>query len=389
MGHGEEVPVKIGVPKEIAPGEHRVALVPATVERLVKAKMEVLVEAGAGEAALFQNRDYAEAGARILPDAASLYSQAEVVLKVQPLRFNEALGVHEADLVAPQAVVVSFLIPSAAPDLLPRLGPRRLTVFSMDLIPRISRAQPMDARSAMSTLAGYKAVILAAAAYNRLFPMLSTAAGTIAPARVLVLGCGVAGLTAIATARRLGGMVSAYDVRPAVKQEVESLGARFLTLGIVSEADASGYAKGISEEEERRQREMMTGYVKESDIIITAALVPGKKSPVLITADMIAQMKPGSVIVDLAAEQGGNCEWTEAGQQVQRMGVTIIGPINLPASMPTLASQLYARTISAFLLNMVKDGALALNFDDPIVRESCVTRDGQVVSPAVPAAAAS
>jgi NAD(P) transhydrogenase subunit alpha len=380
--------VKIGIPKEIAPGDHRVALVPATVERLVKAKLEVLVQAGAGEAALIQNRDYVEVGARILPDAASLYLQAEVVLKVQPLQFNEALGTHEADLLAPGAVVVSFLIPASNPGLAQRLAPRRLTYFSMDLLPRISRAQPMDARSAMSTLAGYKAVILAAGAYNRLFPMLSTAAGTIAPAKVLVLGCGVAGLQAVATARRMGGVVSAYDVRPAVKQEVESLGARFLTLGITSEADASGYAKGIAEEEERRQREMMTGYVKESDIVITAALVPGKKSPVLIAADMVAQMKPGSVIVDLAAEQGGNCEWTEPGKQVQHGGVTIIGPINLPASMPSLASQLYARTISAFLLNMVKDGALALDFGDPIVRESCVTRDGQVVAASAPAAAA-
>ncbi|MDR7484354.1 MAG: Re/Si-specific NAD(P)(+) transhydrogenase subunit alpha [Armatimonadota bacterium] len=378
--------MKIGVPKEIAPGETRVALVPATVERLIKAKMEVLVEAGAGEAALYHNRDYTEAGARIMPDAASLYRQAEVILKVAPLRMHEAAGTHEVDLLAPGAVVVSFLVPSAEPDLMRRLADRRVTYFSMDLIPRISRAQPMDARSAMSTLAGYKAVILAAAAYNRLFPMLSTAAGTIAPAKVFVVGCGVAGLQAVATARRLGGVVSAYDVRPAVKQEVESLGARFLALGIVSEADASGYAKGIAEDEERRLRELMTGAVKEADIIITAALVPGKKAPVLIAADMVAQMKPGSVIVDLAAEHGGNCEWTEAGKTVQRTGVTIIGPVNLPATMPALASQLYARTISTFLLNMTRDGALALDFDDPIVRESCVIRDGR--PPAVPAVAA-
>ncbi|MDR7521495.1 MAG: Re/Si-specific NAD(P)(+) transhydrogenase subunit alpha [Armatimonadota bacterium] len=378
--------MKIGVPKEIAPGETRVGLVPAVVERLVKARMEVLVEAGAGEAALYHNRDYTEAGARIMPDAASLYRQAEVVLKVAPLRMNEAAGAHEVDLLAPGAVVISFLVPSAEMDLMRRLADRRVTYFSMDLIPRISRAQPMDARSAMSTLSGYKAVILAAGAYHRLFPMLSTAAGTIAPAKVLVVGCGVAGLQAVATARRLGGVVSAYDVRPAVKQEVESLGARFLALGIVSEADASGYARGIAEEEERRLRELMTGAVKEADIVITAALVPGKKAPVLIAADMIAQMKPGSVIVDLAAEHGGNCEWTEAGKTVQRTGVTIIGPVNLPATMPALASQLYARTISTFLLNMTRDGALALDFDDPIVRESCVVRDGR--PPGVPAAAA-
>lgn len=381
--------MKIGVPKEIAPGETRVALVPAVVGRLVKAGIEVLVEAGAGEAALHQNRDYAEAGARILPDPAALYRQAEVVLKVQPPRLNPALGSHEADLLAPGAVVISFLIPSAEPDLVQRLAARRVTCFSMDLIPRISRAQPMDARSAMSTLAGYKAVIMAANAYDRLFPMMSTAAGTIAPTKVLVLGCGVAGLQAVATARRLGAVVTAFDVRPAVKQEVESLGARFLSLGVTSEADASGYAKGLAEEEERRERELMTGAVKESDIIITTALVPGKKAPLLITADMVAQMKTGSVIVDLAAEQGGNCEWTETGKQVQRTGVTIIGPVNLPASMPALASQLYARTISAFLMNMVKEGALRMNFEDPIVRDSCVTREGEIlVGPALAGAGA-
>lgn len=371
--------LRIGIPKEIAPGEQRVALVPAIVSRLVKAGIEVLVEAGAGEAALHQNREYAEAGGRIVPDPAALYRQAEVVLKVQPLRPNQALGVHEADLVNPGAVVISFLIPSDEPDLVQRLAARRVTCFSMDLIPRISRAQPMDARSAMSTLMGYKAVVMAASAYDRLFPMMSTAAGTIAPAKALVLGCGVAGLQAVATARRLGAVVTAFDVRPAVKQEVESLGARFLSLGVTSESDASGYAKGLAEDEERRERELMTGAVKESDIIITTALVPGKKAPILITADMVAQMKPGSVIVDLAAEQGGNCEWTEAGKQVQRAGVTIIGPVNLPATMPALASQLYARTLSAFLLNMTKEGALQVNFDDPIVRDSCVTREGEIL----------
>ncbi len=371
--------MRVGVPKEIAPGERRVAVVPGMVGRLVAAGIEVLVEAGAGEAALYATRDYVEAGARILPDAAALYGQADAVLKVQRLQLNAALGRHEVDLLPAGATVISFLDPTADAELVRRLAGRRLTYFSMDLIPRISRAQPMDARSAMSTIAGYKAVLLAADAYGRLFPMLSTAAGTIAPAKVLVLGVGVTGLQAIATARRLGAVVSAYDVRPAVKQEVESLGARFLTLGVTSEETAGGYARGLAEEQERRERELMSGYLKDADIVITTALVPGQKAPVLITADMVAQMKPGSVIVDLAAGQGGNCEWTEPGQQVQRGGVTILGPTNVPSTMPALSSQLYARTITSFLLNMVKDGALNLNFEDAIVRESCVVRDGQIV----------
>lgn len=368
--------MKVGIPKEITTGERRVALVPGTVTRLIKAGVEVLVEAGAGEAALHANRDYVEAGGRILPDATALYGQTEVVLKVQRLGLNPALGRHEVDLLLDGATVISLFAPFDDPDLVRRLAGRRLTYFSMDLIPRISRAQPMDALSAMSTIAGYKAVLLAADLYGRLFPMLSTAAGTIAPAKVLVLGAGVAGLQAIATARRLGAVVSAFDVRPAVKEEVESLGARFLTLGVTSGETASGYARGLSEDQERRERELMTGYVKDTDIIITTALVPGQRAPVLVAADMVAQMKPGSIIVDLAAEQGGNCEWTEPGQQVQRGGVTILGPVNVPSMMPALSSQLYARTIAAFLLNMIKDGALNLNFDDPIVKESCVVCNG-------------
>lgn len=372
--------MRVGVPKEIALGERRVALVPGSVARLTNAGLEVLVEAGAGESALVTNREYAETGVRILPDAAALYGGSDVILKVQRLQGHPAGAKHEVDLLNPGAVVISLLVPSDDLDLVRRAADRHLTYFSMDLIPRISRAQPMDARSAMSTLMGYKAVVLAADAFHRLFPMLSTAAGTIAPAKVLVLGVGVAGLTAVATARRLGAVVSAFDVRPQVKQEVESLGARFLTLDVTSEQDASGYARGLTEEQERRQREQMTDYLKDADIVITTALVPGRRAPVLVTADMIAQMKTGSVIVDLAAEQGGNCEWTEAGTTVERLGVTIIGPVNTPSAMPSLASQMYARTISSFLMNMVKDGALALNWDDPIVKESCVVRNGEVLT---------
>jgi NAD(P) transhydrogenase subunit alpha len=375
--------VKVGVPREVAPGERRVALVPAAIDRLARAGLEVLVEAGAGEGAYHATREYAEAGARILPDAGVLYAQSDIVLKVR--RLQATPGGHEVDLCAPGATEVSLFVPDDDPHQVRRAAARRLTYYSMDLIPRISRAQPMDARSAMSTLAGYKAVLLAADAYGWLFPMLSTAAGTIAPAKVLVLGVGVAGLQAIATARRLGAVVSAFDVRPQVKHEVESLGARFLTIDVQSEQDASGYARGLTEEQERRQREQMTAFVKEADIVITTALVPGRRAPVLITADMVAQMKPRSVIVDLAAEQGGNCEWTEPGRTVERTGVTIMGPANIPSMLPTLASRLFARTISSFLLNMVKDGALAPNPDDPIVAESCVVRGGEVVRAAAAA----
>ncbi|MDR7422382.1 MAG: Re/Si-specific NAD(P)(+) transhydrogenase subunit alpha [Armatimonadota bacterium] len=370
--------MKVGVPREIAPGERRVALVPAAIDRLIKAGLEVQVEAGAGEAAFHTTREYADAGARILPDPAVLYGQSDVILKVRRLQVTPD-GAHEADLLPSGATVVSLFVPDDDPDLVARAAARGLSYYSMDLIPRISRAQPMDARSAMSTLAGYKAVLLAADQYGWLFPMLSTAAGTIPPAKVLVLGVGVAGLQAIATARRLGAVVSAFDVRPQVRQEVESLGARFLTIDVQSEQDASGYARGLSEEQERRQREQMTAFVRDADIVITTALVPGRRAPVLITADMVAQMKPRSVIVDLAGEQGGNCEWTEPGKTVERLGVTIMGPVNIPSMMPTLASRLYARTISSFLLNMVRDGALAPNPNDPIVAESCVVRAGEVV----------
>jgi NAD(P) transhydrogenase subunit alpha len=370
--------VKVGIPREIGVGERRVAVVPAAVGRLTAANLEVVVEATAGEAARHPDEEYAEAGARVVPDAATLYAEADVVLKVQRPLLDPRTGAHEVDLLRPGQTLVSTYIPSDDPEVARRAAERAATWFSMDLIPRISRAQPMDARSAMSTLAGYKAVLLAADAYDRLFPMLSTAAGTIAPAKVLVLGVGVAGLQAIATARRLGAVASAFDVRPQVKQEVESLGARFLSIDVVGEQDASGYAIGLSEEQERRQREQMAGFVHDADVVIATALVPGKKAPLLVTGEMVSQMKPGSVIVDLAAEQGGNCEWTEAGRTVQRAGVTIIGPTDIPSALPGLASQLYARTITAFLLNMTRDGALVADFDDPIVRESCVVRDGTV-----------
>lgn len=380
--------MKVGIPKETVPGEQRVAVVPASVPALVKAGLEVLVEAGAGEAALCRDRDYEEAGARVVADPVEVFGQADVILKVQRLAQPPSGDVHEADLMPSGGAVVSFFQPSADPDLIHRLVARRLTCFSLDLLPRISRAQPMDARSAMSTVAGYRAVLLAATTYGRLFPMMSTAAGTIAPARVLVLGVGVSGLQAIATARRLGAVVSAFDVRPAVRQEVESLGARFLTIDVTSEADESGYAKGLAAEDERREREQMARFIKDADIVITTALVPGKRAPLLITGEMVAQMKPGSVIVDLAAEAGGNCEWTQPGATVVREGVTILGPGNLAAAMPVQASQLYSRTIVSFLMNMVRDGALRVDFTDPIVQESCVTRDGQIVAASAMAAAA-
>jgi NAD(P) transhydrogenase subunit alpha len=371
--------MRVGIPREIASGERRVAAVPDTVGRLVRAGFDVLVESKAGVAAAVPDAAFRDAGAQVLRDAAEVYGQAQIVLKVVRPLHSEALGRHEIELMAPGTVVASFYVPIGDPGLLPRLTRRRTTLFSMDLIPRLSRAQPMDARSAMSVVAGYKAVVMAADLYPRFFPLLSTAAGTVPPAKVLVLGVGVAGLQAIATARRLGAMVSAFDVRPAVREQVESLGARFLAVDVASEEIASGYARGLSAEDEHREREQVAAFVHEADVVITSAFVPGKRAPLLITEDVVAGMKPGSLIVDLATEQGGNCALTRPGEQTIAHGVTIIGPVNLPSAMPAQASQWYARTVCNFLLNMWRDGRLDLEADDPIVKESCVSREGRIV----------
>jgi len=375
--------MKIAVPKEIAPGERRVALTPEAVAGLVKSKLEVLVEGGAGDGAFHRDEAFTQAGAQIVPDAATLYRQADVVTKVQKPTFEEVDQLREG------SVLVSFLQALSSPDLVQRLATRRITSFGMESIPRISRAQKMDALSSQANIAGYKAVLIAAESLAKFFPMMMTAAGTVFAARVLVIGAGVAGLQALATARRLGAQVWGYDVRPVVKEQVESLGAKFLefNLGLTDAEDKGGYAKALSADASRRQQELLNERSKDFDVIITTALVPGKPAPRLITKETVAGMRSGSVIVDLAAEAGGNCELTEPDQVVTKHGVTIHGPTNLPSSMPVHASQLYARNVTELLREFVKDGALTLQFDDEVIKGACVTHNGTIVNEAVAAAA--
>ncbi len=369
----------IGIPRETLPGELRVAQVPETVARLIAGGLAVKVEAGAGERAGHRDQAYAEAGATIVADAAAAHAGAQIVLRVREPRLL-ASGRHEADLLEPGTVLVSFLNLHANPDLLERLAARGVTAFAMERIPRTTRAQRMDALSSMSTIAGYKAALLAANALGRIFPLLMTAAGTIAPARVFVLGAGVAGLQVIATARRLGAVVEAFDVRPAAREEVQSLGATFVAaadLTDASHADAGGYAKALTHEQEERERALIHKHVAGSDVVVTTANIPGRKAPVLITEAMVRDMKQGSVIVDLAAETGGNCELTRPGGEVMAHGVTILGPMNLAAAVPVHASQMYARNLLAFIQLMVKDGALNLNFGDDILAATCATHGGR------------
>src|SRR5213592_234258 len=365
--------MKIGVPKETVADKRRVALTPDVAGRLGKSGLPVHVERAAGQAASFDDEAYRAAGATVVATAAEVFGQSDVVLKVQPPSSEEIALCREG------VALVAVFQPSAEREAVSQLAARKVTAFSLALLPRITRAQAMDVLSSQATVAGYKAVLLAAAAAGRFFPMLVTAAGTLAPARVLVLGAGVAGLQAIATARRLGAVVSAFDVRPAVKEQVESLGARFLAMEITESAEtAGGYAKQLSEETHRRELAFIAQHVKDADIVITTAAIPGTRAPILITAEAVRGMKPGSVIVDLAAETGGNCELTEPGSDVIRNGVVIIGPVNLPSTLPVHASQMYARNISSFLLHVVKDGALRLDFEDEITRDTCVTHAGEV-----------
>ncbi len=370
--------MKIGVAKEVEMGERRVALIPDTVSRLVKQGLEVWVEAGAGEQAFFADAAYEAAGATIVTDTARLWREADVLLKVSPPRERED-GQHETDLLHEGATLISFLDPLGNPGGIKQLADRKVTAFSIELIPRTSRAQSMDALSSQAGLAGYKATLIAAAALPKFFPMLTTAAGTIPPAKVFVIGAGVAGLQAIATARRLGAVVEAFDIRPAVKEEVQSLGAKFVEVKLEEETVAAGgYAKEVSDAAKQKTQEAIAEHVKLSDIVITTAQVPGRKAPRLVTGDMIAQMKPGSVVVDMAAEQGGNCEGSEAGKDVIRNGVTIIGPTNLPSTMPVHASQMYAKNLLTLVQYLVKDGVLTLNFEDDIINGTCVTHAGEV-----------
>ncbi|MEQ9237543.1 Re/Si-specific NAD(P)(+) transhydrogenase subunit alpha [Coleofasciculus sp. E2-BRE-01] len=365
--------MKIALVKEIEVGENRVALIPDTVARLVKQGLEIWVENGAGEASFFSDRAYEEAGATLVSDPGKLWAEADVIVKVGIPKDDEINQMREG------STLISFLSPLGKPEVAQKLANRQVTAFSMELIPRTSRAQSMDALSSQAGVAGYKAVLIAAAALPKFFPMLTTAAGTIKPSKVFILGAGVAGLQAIATARRLGAMVEAFDIRPAVKEEVQSLGAKFVEVDLQEDTVAEGgYAKEVSDTAKQRTQEVIAEHVKQSDVVITTAQVPGKKAPLLVTEEMVQQMSPGSVIVDLAAEQGGNCAVTEAGKDIVRHGVTVIGPINVPASMPTHASQMYAKNISTLLQYLVKEGQLQLNFEDDIVDSTCITHAGEI-----------
>jgi NAD(P) transhydrogenase subunit alpha len=363
--------VRVVVPKETAPGERRVALVPEIVKRLAGGGFEIGVERGAGEGAGFADAEFEQAGATIAARD-ELFRDAGCVVKVQKP------SADEVELLPEGSILIAFLQPLTDPEGIERLSRRGVTGFALESIPRITRAQPMDALSSQATVSGYKAVLLAADRLPRFFPMLMTAAGTVAPAKVLVLGAGVAGLQAIATARRLGAVVSGFDVRPVVREQVESLGAAFLDLGIVGEETSGGYAGELSDEEQRRQQEELERRMPEFDVVVTTALIPGRPAPKLIPTSAVQAMRPGSVIVDLAAEAGGNCELTEPGEEVVREGVTLVGYTNLPSTVPVHASQLYARNVHALLTHLAPEGELKLDWDDEITAGACVTRREEV-----------
>ncbi len=358
------------MPRETAAGERRVALIPEVVGKLVPGGFEVLVERGAGEAAAFPDAAYEEAGAQLVDD----WADVEAVVKVQKPSEEEAARLRDGQ------VLIGFLQPLTDREGIEQLAQRGVVAFAMESIPRITRAQPMDALSSQATVSGYKATLLAAQRLPKFFPMLMTAAGTVAPAKVLVLGAGVAGLQAVATSRRLGAVVTGFDVRPVVREQIESLGASWLDLGVVGEEREGGYAQELTEEQQRRQQEELEARVPEFDVVITTALIPGRPAPRLVPASAVAAMRPGSVVVDLAAEAGGNCELTEPGEEVVREGVTIVGFTNLPSSMPFHASQLYARNVSALLQHLAPDGELALDWDDEITAGACVTREQEVAA---------
>lgn len=374
--------MKVGVPAEAHPDERRVALAPAVVPTLVKSGLEVVVERGAGVRAGFHDQSYEEQGARIVADRAGLFALADVLVRVRPWSAQRDAGWADIEMLRSGQVVVGLLNPLGAPEVARTLAERGVTAFAMELVPRIGRAQSMDALSSQANIQGYKAVLIAAEASQKMFPMMMTAAGTIMPARVFIIGAGVAGLQAIATARRLGAVVQAYDVRPAVKDQVESLGAKFLEISLDASAaeGTGGYARAMDEQFYQRQREFMTRVVEDSDVVITTAAVPGSKAPILITKEMVRRMRPQSVIVDLAAESGGNCEETRPGETVSVDGVIILGPVNLAATVPHHASQMYARNVTAFLQHLVKDNALRIDMEDPIVRDTLLTYQGEVVN---------
>jgi len=374
--------VIVGVPKESFPGERRVALVPSVIPNLKKAGLEVVIEKGAGSEAGYPDATYADKGAKVLPDRAAVFGTADIITQVLCYGSNDRTGKADLPLMKRDQALIGFLRPLGSKEVVQDIAGKGVTSFAVEMMPRTTRAQSMDALSSMATACGYKAVLIAADTLPKFFPMLTTAAGTITPSRVLIIGVGVAGLQAIATARRLGAVVSAYDLRPVVKEQVQSLGARFVELAIEAKdaQDARGYARAQDDAFYAKQRELLGRVIAENDVVITTAVVPGKKAPVLVTAEMVRGMAPGSVIVDLAAERGGNCELTRSGETIVDSGVTIIGRINLASTVPYHASSLYARNITAFLQHLVKDGKLNLKTDDEITRETLLTRGGEIVN---------
>jgi H+-translocating NAD(P) transhydrogenase subunit alpha len=373
--------MKIGVPKETAEGERRVALVPEVVQKLAGAGIDVLVQRGAGAEAMIPDAQFEAAGATLTDDAAAIW-QSDVVAKVAPPSAEEVVRLGSG------SVLIGFLAPLSNAEGVRALAASGATAFALEAVPRISRAQSMDALSSQSNIAGYRAALMGAQEMGRFYPMLMTAAGTIRPATVLVLGAGVAGLQAIATARRLGAVVQGFDVRSVVKEQVESLGAKFLEFDLGGDLEGEGgYAKELTAEQQALQQELMAEAIGKVDVVITTALVPGRRAPILVTEDAVKRMKPGSVVIDLAGEAGGNCELTEPGQTVIRHDVKIVAPLNVPSTMAEHASQLYARNIEALLGLMVKEGALALDFDDEVIAGACVTRGGEIVHEGAKAAA--
>lgn len=377
--------MKIAVLRETFPGERRVALVPAVVPQVKKLgdemqPVEVLVESGAGEAAGFTDEMYKEKGAEVWDDRKSLIEKADVLLQVRTLGANQEAGRGDLDLLQRNQVLIGTADPLGAPEAVKELADKHVSLFALELIPRITRAQSMDVLSSMATIAGYKAVILAANHLPKLFPMLMTAAGTLTPAKVFVLGAGVAGLQAIASAKRLGAVVQAYDVRPVVKEQIESLGAKFVELDLNTgdTEDKGGYAKQLTEEQLVEQRKQLADIAAESDVVITTAAIPGRPSPLLITADAVERMALGSVIVDLAAERGGNCELTEADQTATKHGVTLCGPTNLPSEAPQHASQMFAKNVATLLGLLIKEGRVDIDLSDEVIRDTLATKDGTV-----------
>jgi NAD(P) transhydrogenase subunit alpha len=371
----------IGVPKESFPGERRVALIPASLPAIIKAGLEIMIESGSGDEAGYPDALYVEKGARVVKSHKELFNSSDIILQVRAAGANPKEGAADLKIMRKGQTLIGLLNPYSSPESIKTLMSRGVTSFALELLPRITKAQSMDVLSSMASVAGYKAVLLAAGELTKMFPMMITAAGTIVPARVFVIGAGVAGLQAIATAHRLGAVVKAYDIRPVVKDQVQSLGAKFIELDLdqgETETDG-GYAKAMDEEFYRKQREMMTHELTESDVLITTAAVPGKKAPVLVTENMVKEMPRDSVIVDLAAEQGGNCEISKPGEKTVHHGVTIISPLNLPSTVPYHTSQLYSKNISTFLLSMVKEGVFDPDPEDEIVKATMITKDGNML----------